>query len=201
MLRRLAFVALVAAPSSVMAASITVGGTSVNLPSPTGFCELTQSNASDKRMITTIDGLLSKSGNKLLSMTADCQQLTAWRTSKRPLLDDFAQYQTTLSQLEASSGSPEPITTTCATLRAEGETLLSNMMPEIKSRIESTVSKVKVNETAFVGVLDEEPTACYAALIQKFHTAANTDKTQVTVFATTIIKDKLIFVYRMGVSM
>jgi hypothetical protein len=180
MLRRLAFVVLAfaAAPPSVLAAWVAVGGTAINLPPPTGFCELSQGNASDKTMVTTQTDLLAKSGNKLLSMSADCRQLADWRAGKRPVLDDYAQYQTPLSNMEASAGPPEPVKQTCATLRAQGEKLLSNQMPDIKARVETTLKKVKINETTFIGVLAEEPTACYAGLLQKIHTAANTDKTQ-----------------------
>src|SRR5947208_6863492 len=128
MLRRLGFVALalVAAPSSVLAASVTVGGVSINLSLPTGFCELSQSNASDKRLLTTIGDLVSKSGNRLLGYSADCGQLAAWHASKRKFLDDYAQYQTPIAQMEASPGPSETIKQKCATLRAEGENIASN---------------------------------------------------------------------------
>ena len=194
MLRRLAFVALalIVAPSSVMAASVEVGGVSITLPTPTGFCEFSESNASDRRMLTTLRDILSKTGNKLLGMSADCRQLADWRGAKRQLLDDYGQFQTTLGQMEASSGPPEPIKQTCATLRAEGDKILSNQFPEIKSRVESALEKVKMNEAVFIGVLAEDPTACYAGLIQKIHTEANTDKVQVTLFAVTTIKGKFL---------
>jgi hypothetical protein len=200
MLRRLAFVALAlaTAPSSVMAASVTVGGVSINLPTPTGFCELSQSNASDKRLLTTIGDLVSKSGNRLLGYSVDCGELAAWHASKRQLLDDYAQYQTPIATMEAS-GSPESIKQTCATLRAEGEKIASNQFPDMKSRVESAFKKTKLNESIFIGVLAEEPTACYSGLIQKLHTEADTDKTQLTLFAVTIVKGKSIFVYRFAV--
>jgi hypothetical protein len=77
MLSRLTFAALVlaAAASSALAAQANIGGVGVTLPPPGGFCELGESNASDKRMITTLTDLLQKSGNKLLAMSADCRQL------------------------------------------------------------------------------------------------------------------------------
>jgi hypothetical protein len=200
MLSRLSFAALalvLAAASSALAAEATIGGVSVSLPPPGGFCELSASNSSDQRMISTLTDLLAKSGNKLLAMSADCGQLADWRTGKRKLLDDFAQYQTPIASMDKPPS--ETVAQTCATLRAEGEKILANQMPDIKARVESTLSQIKMNETRFIGVLGEDPDACYAGLIQKIHTEAGTDKTQVTMFAVTLTKAKSVFVYRFSV--
>jgi hypothetical protein len=192
-----AVLALVAAASSALAGQGTIGSVSVVLPPPGGFCDMTESNASDKRMITTLTDLLGKSGNKFLGMSADCRQLADWHSGKRQLLDDYAQYQTPIAGMD--NPPTETVAQTCAVLRAEGEKILANQLPDIKARVESTLSKIKMNETNFLGVLAEEPGACYAALIQKIRTEAGTDKTQVTMFAVTIIKDRSVFVYRFAV--
>ena len=188
---------LAAASSGALAAEANIGGVSVALPPPGGFCELNESNASDKRMITVLGGLLEKSGNKLLVMSADCKQLSEWHTGKRQLLDDYGQYQTPI----ASMGTPpsETVAETCTTLRKQGEQILANQLPDIKKRVEATMSKIKMNETSFLGVLGEEANACYAGLVQKIHTEANTDKTQITTFAISTIKDKSVFTYRFSV--
>src|ERR1700704_6667839 len=90
-------VALVAATSTATAVDAIVGGVSVKLPPPSGFCELTEREPPDKRMLAISGDLVAKSGNKLHVMSADCKQLSEWRTRRRPLLDDFAQYQTPMS--------------------------------------------------------------------------------------------------------
>jgi hypothetical protein len=199
MLGRLAFVtlALAAATSATMAAEATIGSVSVHLPPPAGFCDMTERDPSDKRMIATLTDLLAKSGNKLLGMSADCRQLADWHTGKRQLLDDYAQYQTPLSTLDKPPS--ESVAQTCATLRAEGEKILSNQMPDVKARVESTLKQIKINETSFIGVLAEDPAACYAGLVQKIRTEVGTDKTQVTLFAVTILKDRSVFAYRFAV--
>jgi len=199
MLSRLTFAALlVAAASSIaLAAQANIGGVSVNLPPPGGFCELNESNASDKRMITTLTDLLQKSGNKLLGMSADCQQLSDWHTGKRQLLDDYAQYQTPIGSMDKPPS--ETVAQTCQTLRDEGNKILANQLPDIKKRVESTLSKIKMNEASFLGVLGEDADACYAGIVQKIHTEANTDKTQITVFSVSIVKKKSVFSYRFSV--
>ena len=106
MLRRLGFAALLltTVAAGALASPARIGGVPVYLPTPRGFCDLAESNASDKRMITTLGGLLEKSGNKLLGMSADCQQLTDWHSGKRQLLDDYAQYQTPIGSMDKQIG-------------------------------------------------------------------------------------------------
>ena len=188
---------LVAAAPSAFAEQANIGGASINLPPPAGFCELTQGNESDKRMITTLGPLLEKSGNKLLAMSADCRQLTEWHTGKRLLLDDYAQYQTPIASMDKPSS--ETVAQTCTTLRQQGNKILADQLPDIKKRVESTLSKIKLNETSFLGVLAEDNDACYAGLVQKIHTEANTNKTQITAFAISLVKDKSVFTYRFAV--
>jgi hypothetical protein len=199
MLARLIIATLVlaAAASSAHAAQVNIGGVPITLPPPGGFCELDASNASDNRMINVIGDLLQKSGNKLLAMSADCRQLADWHTGKQPLLDDYAQYQTPIAGMDKPPS--ETVAQTCNTLRDEGNKIVANQMPDIKKRVESTLSKIKIGETSFLGVLAEDADACYAGLVQKIHTELNTDKTQITVFAISIVKNKSLFSYRFAV--
>jgi hypothetical protein len=199
MLSRLGFAALLltTVAAGALASPARIGGVPIYLPAPRGFCELSQSNASDKRMLTTLGPLLEKSGNKLLAMSADCQQLSDWHTGKRQLLDDYAQYQTPIASMDKPPS--ETVAQTCTTLRNEGNKILANQLPDIKARVESTLSKIKMNETIFLGVLAEDANACYAGLVQKIHTEADTDKTQITAFAISLVKDKSVFIYRFAV--
>ncbi|HXW25507.1 MAG TPA: hypothetical protein VEK73_12260 [Xanthobacteraceae bacterium] len=188
---------LAAAITGAPAAQTTIGGVPVDLPPPTGFCELSDLNPSDQQMITTLSGLLEKSGNKLLAMSADCQQLTDWRTGRRQLLDDYAQYQTIIAGMDKPPS--ESVAQTCATLHAQGDKILADQLPDIKARVESTLKQIKINQTNFLGVVAEEPGACYAALVQRIRTEAGVDKTQVTIFAVTIVKNRTVLFYRFAV--
>jgi hypothetical protein len=94
---------------------------------------------------------------------------------------------------------PEPVKQTCATLRTQGDQLVAEQFPDMKARVESAMEKVKLNNMNFMGVLGEDATACYAALLQKLHTEVGTDKTQVVMIAATVVKNKNVFVYRIAV--
>jgi hypothetical protein len=188
---------LVVTCCAAVAKEANVGGTSLNLIPPAGYCDLDESNPSDGRLITAIGNLVRGGGNELLAISANCGQLSDWRAGKRPLLDDIAQYQSPISMMQQTlPGSPEPvIKQNCDSLRKEGERLLSGSLPDIKSRVEKTLERVKISDSSFMGVLAEDATACYAAVLQKMKTEIGTDKTQVALFAITVVKGKMIFSY------
>ena len=86
MLSRFVFLLLLSTMPRAVAGQASMGGVSVNLPPPRGFCELSNVDPSDKRMLSIVGGLLEQSGNKLLSMSANCKQLADWRSRRRQLL-------------------------------------------------------------------------------------------------------------------
>lgn len=179
---------------------MTVGTTVLALSPPPGFCELDAAQAADARMIGAIARTLAMMGNRLLSLSADCAELAEWRTGKRQLLDNLAQHQTMVSW-ENARLVVTPQTTikqTCAEMRARGGQLVSDMASTANERIEEVLKTVKIDEAKFLGVLGEEPLVCYAALVQRTATEAGTEKTQLTVFATTIVGQKLIYYYRLA---
>ena len=83
----------------------------------------------------------------------------------------------------------------CATRAGE---ILANKMPDLKARAEATIKKLKVNETSYIGVVAEDPNACYAGIIQQIHSEVGTDKTNLTLFAITIVRNRGVYVYRTG---
>jgi hypothetical protein len=194
MSRRFAFLLLLAAASKAMAEQAALGDVSLNLPPPAGFCELSDSQPADRRTLSIMRTLLSQTGDKLLAASADCEQLAGWRAARRPVLDDYTQYRVELAQIERAPD--ETIQEACATFRAEGDKIVSNQLPDAKARLAAVLKKVKINETAFIGVLAEEPRACYGGLIQALHTEAGTDKTQLTLFAATTVKNRRIYIFR-----
>ena len=189
-----------AAIAPVLAKDATVGVTSLTLPPPNGACDLDATEPSDARMLKAVEGMLGTTGNRLLAMSADCTELADWRTGKRKLLDHFAQYQTLIAWQDGPlPATPETtIKEACDQLRAQGEKMVTDMEPDVKARAEQVLKTVKINEMKFIGVVGEEPNVCYTAMLQKFHTEIGTDKTQVTVFATTTVKSKLIYFYLFG---
>jgi hypothetical protein len=185
--------ALAMTASTASAETVKMGDVTVNLPAPSGFCELTPSKNSDKIVLTTNAKLLDNVGAKLLSMSADCHQLAEQRASEREVLDDYARYQTPKDFIDTPP--VESIAETCKTLRGEGNKIVAEESPDWHKNIEATIKDTKVNSTTFIGVLAEDPKACYAGLVKQFN-QGGASRTRLTLFAVTIVRNRSVAVHR-----
>jgi hypothetical protein len=189
--------ALAIGVDGALAAEATIGGVPIKLPLPAGFCELSESNPSDQRMLTILGGLLEKSGMKLLTIAADCRQLADWRPSKRPLLHDIVQYYTPIAQMDKLVASPEDaIRRGCAAMRARDNGLVSNSAADLKAKLEGAADGFKSNATSFAGVWAEDENGCYTGRILRGQAENGVEATQVALSSTTVQKNKYITVAR-----
>jgi len=188
---------LAAVASGAWAADVSMGGVSIKLPAPAGFCDLSPGHPADNRALTVFGAASEKEAGRLFGISADCQQLADWRAGKRPLPDDRVHFQTSIANMTEVVASPKAfIHTMCALLRAKGNEFGSAAVPDVKSKIEGAVANVKVNSQEFVGVMAEDDTACYAARIMKMRTPTDGDKTHLHLTSITVLKNKGIYVFR-----
>jgi len=191
---RIALSIVVGAFSTASAKDARIDTASLNLPPPTGYCELTEQQPSDARMIKVVSDVLA-GHNELLAMSADCRQLQNWRAGTQRVLDDYAQYQTLIATKGSNFPRAEAVKQVCAQVRTEGEKFVAGLAEEMNKRLENVVKEIKVNENRLVGVLAEDADACYFATVQKMKTEAGADKTQLIISAVTTIKGKILYYY------
>ncbi len=174
-----------------------VGQTSVTLTAPSGQCELDPGQPSDARMLQITESTLASVGNRLLGFYADCKQLNDWRTGKRALLEDFAQYQTAIAAMDAPAPAApaEAIKQLCSQQREASEKMVTGIATDMKARIEEAVRGVQLNQVRSLGVVAEDASACYAALVQRFKAETGKDVTIMALFATTFVQGKLVLYY------
>ncbi len=195
MLTRVTFTlaASLAIAGSAVAKDVQIGSTAVILPSPESYCELTDKEPADARVLKEVGDVVSSAArNDLLSMSADCSQLQSWRVSKLPALDDYVQYQTPMGDKDSNLSRAASIKGFCANIRAEGQKIPGTTQ-DLNARLETAFKGAKFNEMSFLGVLAEDADACYYGLLQKMRTEIGNEKTQVTVAATTIVKGKTVY--------
>jgi len=174
-----------------------VGQTSVTLTAPSGQRELDPGQPSDARMLQITESTLASVGNRLLGFYADCKQLNDWRTGKRALLEDFAQYQTSIAAIDAPAPAvpAEAIKQLCSQQREASEKVVTGIATDMKARIEEAVRGVQLNQVRSLGVVAEDANACYAALVQRFKAETGKDVTIMALFATTFVQGKLVLYY------
>jgi hypothetical protein len=171
-----------------------VGPVGVELVLPTGFCELDPAQSSDAQFIARHTAQLARGGVQALSISAACSELPGWRAGVR-LLDHFA----LLSADARFVSQPTPIDPEtmrkqiCDTIRAQAKQALSAAIATVNSQPDAIARNIKMNSMAVVGVDDDDPNACYTAVLQKLRTQLGTEKLQLGIDTTVAIKGKILF--------
>jgi len=182
--------------TAVVAKEVRVGPVTLLLASPPGYCELDIDQIVDARAVSLTERMLST--NRLLGFSADCEQLAKYRATKGATpLDNILQYQTLVGwEHRQLPGPPEAvIKSLCEQMRSHSEKLAFATTPEIVARAEQVLKDVRINRIQTLGVVGEDPLACYLASLKKFSAADGIEKAQVIVFAATIINFKIIYCY------
>ena len=181
----------------VVAADAKIGDVPLQLPKPPGYCEMDPVLASDAPFIGRLHARMTKTGNRLLVISADCTELKDWRKGKRLDLDHMAQYQTIIElENEPLPHTPEKmIKNYCANMHGLGDQSMGSSTQDVRERAEQAAGLLKLNEIKFLGVVAEDPLVCYSGTLQKFKVDTGPETTQVTIIATSLLKGKVVQLY------
>ena len=177
--------------------SVSIGGRDVILVIDPDQCELDRHHPSDKRVYDLVERGLAVQ-NELLLAAADCDQIGPWRNGTRPTLDDFTQVQIGLvhRSRDLTGREVETAKEICTALRKQGDAIVTGPMNEVRDRFNKVSDTVKINQVQFVGVVHEDPEACYASLLQRVRTEQGTDKLILCVYAHVVVRGRLLYLYR-----
>jgi hypothetical protein len=178
------------------AKDVSVGDAAITLVAQPGYCSMSRERQPDVRAWQLVETTL-KGRNRLLDLLADCKELSDWRTGQRQLLDHLVQYQVALKlEGHAFPNATPAVRSVCAATRKFGKQRLQDIFADVRERMAQASSTIRVGEHKILGVLDETPTACFVGLLQSIKTELGTSKQQAVVYATLVVRERLIFFYR-----
>lgn len=182
---------------TVMAAPMeaTIGATSIKLVLPRGDCPIDSTRAVDAQYLKILlEVTRAGTGNGILAGFADCRQLADWRTGRKAFLDDHGQYQTALklADREIPGAAMGRI---CKSLRQQGDQFYQGTSLDQAMRIEQAADALQVGQTRSLGLVSEDENACYSALLQDARARNGAEKRQAGVYATSVVKGKLVYFY------
>jgi hypothetical protein len=184
-------------PGGAAAADVTIGGVLLHLPPPPGYCEMDPVLATDAPLIGRLHATLAKTGNRLLVVSADCAELRDWRNGRRQDVQHMAEYQSVIAfESQPLPETPEKMVQNyCANVDGLGDQTMPGTTRDVESRAEQASKISGLNKVEFLGTLASDPLVCYAATFQKFKLGSREETAQVTIIATTILRDKIVSYY------
>lgn len=191
---------LVASPSVAQpgpaAPSVTIGGAQVILPVKAGDCALERSHPTDKRVIEGVEGLIAGHNQLHLSVTG-CADRTAWRDGKLANLKDYMQVQSgrVLQGQNFAGQEKAAIAANCNGIRQQGSAILNSVSDTIKQKLVQAQKQAMIQNMSLLGALDEDDSGCYIGMVIKGQTEQGQQKSQLCIFAITVLNGKLVYLY------
>jgi hypothetical protein len=177
------------------AADIWIAEVCLHLQQPPGYCEIDPALASDAPLVANIHSARAKAGGRLLSLSADCNEVKDWRNGKRTALEHIAQYETPVRTEHASlSDVAQNLVKAYWDLMRGIERAAAGMSQNVQENADHFAKMPRQNESMHVGVVAEDPLVCYFATLRKIEEETG-DATQLGVVAATIIKDMVAHFY------
>jgi hypothetical protein len=163
---------------------VKIGDTSIILVAPSGQCELREDRPDEAEVVNVIRYPMRL--NELLAVYADCRRLADNRSGKKSALGDMADYMVPKEAMNMQMP-PDAAKYLCAEMsKGMGMTELRN----VQSRVKEVLKGIEVGEPRSLGVVAEDETACYTAMVQKIEA----DLTMV-LMASLVVRGKLLYYY------
>jgi len=171
---------------------------SLKLTAPQGYCALDPSNAADAPIIRRWQHVFAQAPQQLVVAAVECSQLEAFR--KPPLLlVDFSQalvvydprYES--APLPQRAGLPKAL---CAHVRQESGQAAGESVEQVEQRMITALATLKTGESQVIGILDEEPAACYVVVVARAQTVSNAPASVLHVRATSVIQGRILQFYQ-----
>lgn len=147
----------------------TMGETSFDLVVPQGYCVPERASSGERAFVDVITKAMDNAGSKVMRIVASCAALKARHASSSANIFDYIVYyfpksaeNTALDGDRAANRKTE-----CDDLRQQTDEAVKDV-PEISERTAREMKlKGSVKSIQYLGVLDEDPHGCYAALLSR----------------------------------
>jgi len=148
-------------------APYTVKGRTFNFPTPTGFCMPNSSNSNETEFVKTVQALMANSGNTVVKVAAECDQIRKRGASRATRVSDYIVYYyvngTESESLEGSAQSHRKAL--CDEMRQQGDASVADVPDIVAKTAKELNSNLTVSGVKVLGVLAEDAHGCYVGLL------------------------------------
>jgi hypothetical protein len=194
---RLATIVLVGMVSVADGAEITrpVGGINVNFPILNGFCLTEESNPRDAIFINQMATVLRNAKSRLIALSMDCGRQRTWREGDEGNIYDYSSYYIpAVQEAPTLKGNKAALRKAlCTSMRKQGDATLRPIKDIVANAAEELNTNVAINSTKMIGVVGEDPHACYSALLVGVRTPNNENILMSALTIATVVRGKPIF--------
>ena len=174
-----------------------IGGATVSLPPPDGWCRLDSEKLSDARLVASLSEGFAQAGNTLVFLFADCEELERWRSLQQRTLDNYASVaiDNSLREYDYPGASASFVSEVRETTEAAGQDYIEDLQGRVVEIAKNVMPTVKVGEPLHLGVIGEDANSVYTGGIMSIVTEFGDPKVSVYSTATTLLQRKIVYTH------
>lgn len=176
-----------------------VAGQVIKLLTPDTYCLLDQNNPADKMAVTSLAKSL-EGRNDVIAQFGNCSELEQWRSGKAKTFEHKGSYQVSskLKAVDLTGKEKDTVHNICSFLAAKGQPYSEKI-----KKYEQGFQSIKPNQGERLGIIHEDDNLCIAASVLRseqiddpsMDKSISTPKVQLSLYATSVIKGRLIYSY------
>jgi hypothetical protein len=165
---------------------------------PKGYCALDPSHPADASVISLWQKTFAPGIDQLVGAAVECSQLEAWRNPPL-LLVDFTQALTILAPQYETMPYDERTrvpASLCNTVRQQIGQMPSEPRAKLEAKVTAALATLTTGQSKLIGVIDEEPAACYVVVVARAQTVSGAPASVLDVRATVVLKGRVLHFYQ-----
>lgn len=146
-----------------------IGQTSFNLVVPQGYCEPTRSSSGERVFADYINKAMENAGSKVMRIIASCAELQERRANSSADIFDYMVYYfpRSVEDVTLDGNRTDNRKAECDDLRGQTDEAIKDVPDIVERTARDMKVKTAVKSIQYLGVLDEDPHGCYAALLSR----------------------------------
>ena len=174
-----------------------IGGTTVSLVPPDGWCRLESEKISDARLVGILRDGMEQVGNVFVVAYADCGELERWRLARQRTLDNYCivAYNNGYRDFEYRGTNTSFVSEVREMMEAVSHKDIEDLMEQGAKVIEDAVPTVKMDKPISLGILGEDESSLYVGMIMSMVTEYGDSKVSVFSNGLTLLQSKFVFTY------
>ena len=174
-----------------------IGGTTVSIPPPGGWCRLEPEKLSDARLAGILSESMERIGNTFIVAYVDCGELERWRSGQQRTLDNYGSvaYGNGFREFEYPGSDASFVAEMRGIVETAGQDYIEDLLERTREVAEDVMPTVKLGEPMHLGIIGEDESSLYLGGLMSIVTEFGDPKVFVYSNGATLLRRKIVYTH------
>ena len=176
---------------------VDIGGTTLILAPPAGWCGMNANKISDARLLGILREGMERTGNTLVTAYANCDELERWRSTRQRTLNNYGivAFENALRGFDYPGTDASFVSELRETLEAAGHEYIEDLLEHTVELVEDVLPTVTMGVPAAFGIIGEDEISLYTGAVMPIVTEFGDSKVSIYSSAISLLRGKIVYTY------